>query len=114
MKLRDSSSEIRATRRFQEADRNRTAGQAEKILSMLVAAGPRGCMNVELWVVCHAVNSRVADLRKQGHAITAESEGRGIWRYRLAPSEPHQLSPFEERRRREEAEAMPLFSGGAA
>jgi len=82
---------------------------------MLTAAGSLGCTNAQLWTVCHPVNSRISDLRKRGDNITAESEGGGIWRYRLvAQSEPQQPSPFEQRRRREEAEAMPLFAGGAA
>jgi len=82
---------------------------------MLTATGSLGCTNAQPWTVCHPINSRISDLRKRGHNITAESEGGGIWRYRLvAQSEPHQPSQFEQRRRQEEAEAMPLFSRGAA
>ena len=106
------------------AARKRTDAHANKILTMLTEAGSRGCTNSQLWTVCHAVNSRISNLRRRGHHIVAESEGSGIWRYRLIPPEPQQhahgpeKSPcslnFEQRRRREEAEALPLFAGGTA
>jgi hypothetical protein len=67
-------------------DLERARGQEDQILSMLQAAGPAGCANSQLWRVCHAVNSRISDLRKRGHKITAESEGGGTWRYRLIHS----------------------------
>jgi hypothetical protein len=91
------------------ADRKRADGQSEKILAMLSAAGEHGCTNHQLWTVCHAVNSRVSDLRKQGHRITAWPEGHGIWRYRLQPA-PDQASPFEQTRREELEREAPLFA----
>ena len=96
------------------AERKGAAAHADKILAMLAAAGSLGCTNSQLWTVCHAVNSRISDLRRRGYQIVAGSEGAGVWRYRLTSSEPLQPSPFEQRRRCEEAEAMPLFAGGAA
>jgi len=96
------------------AERKRADAHSDTILAMLAAAGALGCTNSQLWTVCHAVNSRISDLRRRGHVITAECEGGGVWRYRLTPSAPAQPSAFEQRRRREEAEAMPLFAGGPA
>jgi hypothetical protein len=63
------------------------------VLSRLRLAGERGCINVELWHICHAVNSRIADLRKRGHRIIAACEGRGVWRYRLIEAEPVSPDP---------------------
>jgi hypothetical protein len=68
------------------ADRERLAGQEGKIIALLVKAGERGCTNSELWQVCHAVNSRISDLRGAGYDIEAKPEGGGIWRYRLISS----------------------------
>jgi hypothetical protein len=95
------------------ADRKRADGQSEKILAMLAAAGSHGCTNHQLWTVCHAVNSRVSDLRKQGHRITAWPEGHGIWRYRLQPA-PDEACPFEQTGQEEfEREATLFASAGA-
>jgi hypothetical protein len=94
--------------------RQRADAHSGKILAMLAAAGNHGCTNSQLWAVCHAVNSRISDLRRRGYKITAESEGGGVWRYRLISSPAFRPSPFEQLRRREEAEAMPLFAGDAA
>lgn len=74
-------------------DRARASGHADEILSMLIAAGERGCTNSELWTICHAVNSRISDLRKKfGYRIESKSEGGGVWRYTLladvAPTSP--------------------------
>ena len=97
--------------RFDSADRVRADAQSGKILEMLVAAGAQGCTNSQLWEVCHAVNSRISDLRKRGHKIDAIAEGGGVWRYRLAAnSSPAKLSPFEERRRRDVEQQAPLFA----
>lgn len=93
-------------------ERKRSDAHSDTILAMLAAAGSRGCTNSQLWTVCHAVNSRISDLRRRGHQITADCEGGGIWRYRLIASGPPALSDFEQRRRREDAQAMPLFAGG--
>lgn len=87
-------------------ERKRSDAHSDRILAMLTAAGGLGCTNSQLWAVCHAINSRISDLRRRGHQITAVSEGAGVWRYRLTPSEPHQLTAFQERRRQEEVEAI--------
>ena len=100
-----------ATKTRDPEERKRSDAHSDTILAMLTAAGARGCTNSQLWTVCHAVNSRISDLRRRGHQITAECEGGGVWRYRLT-SPAAQPSAFEERRRREDAEAMPLFAGG--
>jgi hypothetical protein len=71
-------------------------------------AGSRGCTNRELWDVCHAVNSRIADLRKCGYRIDATSEGRGIWRYRLIEQTPLMVPPDPH-----EPATLPLFGGEA-
>lgn len=90
------------------ADVERARGQDDQIFSMLLAAGPAGCTNSQLWTVCHAVNSRISDLRRRGHKITAESEGRGIWRYRLVAQESHQSPDWQDRPR---VTGLPLFDG---
>lgn len=61
----------------------RAHGHAERLLKLLIAAGDRGCMNYELWAVCHAVNSRISDLRARGFEIACTSEGGGKYRYVL-------------------------------
>jgi len=78
-------------------DHGRLKRQADKTLSMLIAANGLGCMNTETWGVCHAVNSRVADLRKRSHRITIKSEGHGVWRYRLEPPEPPAFPAVKEK-----------------
>ena len=88
------------------ADRKRAEAHADRILSMLTAAGSLGCTNAELWAVCHAVNSRVSDLRKRGHRIVAKSEGGGVWRYRLIAPEPHQPSGWQDH---PHVTGLPLF-----
>ncbi len=87
-------------------DLERARGQEDQILAMLIAAGPAGCANSQLWAVCHAVNSRISDLRKRGHKITAESEGGGVWRYRLVVQESHRASDWQDRPR---ITGLPLF-----
>ncbi len=70
------------------ADHRRANGQCERILGLLVAAGDRGCSNAELWSVAHAVNSRIADLRRRGHDIVCTPEGGGRYRYVLRQRQP--------------------------
>ena len=95
-------------------DLARAADQNSRILARLQEAGPRGVTNAEMWALgAHAAHSRISDLRKRGHRISCKREGSGMWRYTLIQPSV-ELSPFEQRRRREEAEAMPLFSRGAA
>ena len=91
------------------ADRKRADGQADEILAMLSAAGDLGCTNSKLWTVCHAVNSRISDLRKRGHRIEAKSKGGGVWRYRVVASEPRQPSDWQDRPR---VTGLPLFDAG--
>jgi hypothetical protein len=95
--------------RRDSADHKRARAQADEILSMLTVAGELGCANSELWSVCHAVNSRISDLRKRGHKITAESEGGGTWRYRLIPPEPKCPSDWQDR---PVTTGLPLFDAG--
>jgi len=110
--------ESQSTRRGPE-DFARAADQNSKILARLQEAGPLGVTNSEMWAMgAHAAHSRISDLRKRGgYQISCKREAAGVWRYVLQaeaePAEP-ELSAFEQRRRREDAEAMPLFFGGAA
>jgi hypothetical protein len=97
----------------------RAADQNSKILARLKEAGLRGVTNAELWALgAHAAHSRISDLRKRGHEISCKREAAGVWRYVLQgeaePPKSEPVSPFEQRRRREDAESMPLFFGGAA
>jgi hypothetical protein len=97
--------------RRQAEDLARAADQNSKILARLQEAGARGVINSELWALgAHAAHSRISDLRKRGHEISCKREAPGVWRYTLAQkaAEP---SAFEQRRRREEAEAIPLLAG---
>jgi len=59
--------------------------QADAVLAALRAAGSAGLFNTELWKICHALNSRAADLRKKGHDIQVEciDQRGGVYRYRL-------------------------------
>lgn len=90
-------------------DVERARGQEDQILSMLRAAGAAGCTNSQLWAVAHAVNSRISDLRKRGHRITAGSEGGGIWRYKLILSEPPRPSDWQQG---PHVTGLPLFDAG--
>lgn len=76
--------------RRNDADLNRARGQAERILVKLKEAGDLGCLNSELFPIAHALNSRINDLRQQGHEIEAKREDFGLWRYWLktGPAEP--------------------------
>jgi len=89
------------------SDLGRARGQAHEILQRLGRAGDRGCLNTELWDICHAVNSRIADLRKCGHQITAACEGRGMWRYRLIEPTPSPAPPPDPHK----PTTLPLFGG---
>lgn len=83
-----------ARSRRDPADHRRAQPHADKIPSMLTAAGSVGCTNLELWSACHPVNSRISDLRARGHRIKAKPEGRGAWRYWLIPlAEPAPREP---------------------
>lgn len=101
------------TQRRTKADQRRAAGAAGKILDMLLAAGDRGCLNTELWAICHAVNSRVADLRARGFKIETTREGAGVWRYRIAADtrKPEAESEYNRKSRELRDQAMPLFAG---
>lgn len=92
------------------ADRARANAQSRKILEMLTTAADRGCTNAQLRAICHAVNSRISDLRKRGHTIHAVAEGGGVWRYRLIRSEMQMSPSFEKRRRKEFEREAPLFA----
>lgn len=93
-------------------ERKRSDAHSDQILAMLIAAGHTGCTNAQLWTVCHAVNSRVSDLRRCGNVIEAKSEGGGVFRYRLVSTAPRP-SAFQQRRRKEHDREMPLFAGAA-
>jgi hypothetical protein len=94
-----------------ETNRERARGQEEEILSTLRLAGERGCTNTELWAICHAVNSRISDLRKRGHRIEASPEGRGVWRYRLLKAAPTSPDPLPTGKSATEKQAvLPLFA----
>jgi len=96
-------------------DIEKNASQSGQILSLLVAAGARGCTNEQLWGICHAVNSRMGDLREQGYTIRSKRERGRIWKYWLEPAPAETKPPtFEERHRREEAERFPLFAAVAS
>jgi hypothetical protein len=90
----------------------RTRGQEDEILELLRKAGQHGCTNAELWTVCHAVNSRISDLRRRGHHIEALCEGRGVWRYRLIEPVPPQPDPQKAGKSpANPGVTLPLFAG---
>lgn len=67
---------------------SRRDNHADKILEMLRQAGRQGCLNRDLWVVCHAVNSRISDLRKRGYRIDGQRIDRSLYRYTLREKLP--------------------------
>jgi hypothetical protein len=102
----------RAPAQRDETQRERAKGQEDEILEMLREAGTGGCLNSELWTVCHAVNSRISDLRKRGHRIEAMPEGRGVWRYALLESAPPVPDPqAAEKSPTKPENTLPLFAG---
>jgi hypothetical protein len=98
---------VKSKRDAQDIERAR--GQEDQILSMLREAGNRGCTNSQLWAICHAVNSRISDLRKRGHKIDATAEGGGVWRYRLITPQLNRVSDWQDRPR---TTGLPLFDAG--
>jgi hypothetical protein len=98
--------------RQNSADRTRAHAQASTILEMLATGGAQGFTNSQLWAVCHAVNSRISDLRKRGHKIQATAGGGGIWLYRLVVDSDtaSRRGQFEPSRQRELEGEAPLFA----
>jgi helix-turn-helix protein len=90
--------------------------QRERILSLLRSRGSSGATNLELNAICFRYGARIFELRKAGFDIKTRREGETEFRFVLVgePENPKSLPTFEQRRRREEAGAMPLFAGGAA
>jgi hypothetical protein len=105
---------VKAKPKRDSTDLERAHGQEDQILALLIAAGPTGCVNSQFRAVCHAVNSRISDLRKRGHNITAESEGRGVWRYWLITppkSTPEPALGYTRPPRSAQRDRLPLFDG---
>jgi hypothetical protein len=90
--------------------------QRERILSLLRSRGAAGATNVELNAIAFRYGGRIHELRGLGYRIETVRESENLFRFVLV-SEPHKaetLSPFEQRRRREFDQEMPLFAGGVA
>lgn len=64
------------------------ASYSDRILEELQRAGDTGCLNVDLWPICHAVNSRISDLRQRGFTIDSKRESASVYRYTLRPTPP--------------------------
>ena len=94
----------------------KTPAQRERILSLLRSRGSAGATNGELNAICFRYGARIFELRKAGYVIETLRQGETEFRFALVsePEKPKSLTSFEQRRQQEEAEAMPLFSGGAA
>ena len=94
----------------------KSPAQRERILLLLRSRGPVGATNVELNAICFRYGARIFELREIGYNIQTRREGETEFRFILVgePKHPKLLPTFAERRRREEAEAMPLFAGGVA
>jgi hypothetical protein len=90
--------------------------QRERILLLLRSGGSVGATNVELNAIAFRYGGRIHELRALGNRIDTIRESENLFRFVLVsePHKPESLSPFEQRRRREDAEAMLLFFGGAA
>ena len=90
--------------------------QRERILSLLRSRGAAGATNVELNAIAFRYGGRIHELREMGYRIETVRESENLFRFVLVaePLKAEPLSPFEQRRRREDAEAMPLFFGGTA
>ena len=50
---------------------------------ILVRLRAGSATNVELNAICYRYGARILELKREGHAITKEHEGRGVWRYML-------------------------------
>ena len=85
-------------------------------MSLLRSRGEVGATNIELNGIAFRYGGRIQELRGLGYRIETVRESENLSRFVLVaePHKPESLSPFEQRRRREDAEAMPLFFGGAA
>jgi helix-turn-helix protein len=96
--------------------RPKSPAQRERILSLPRSRGPIGATNLELNAICFRYGARIFELRKTGYDIETRREGETEFRFVLVgePKNPKSPPTFEQRRRREEAEATPLFAGGAA
>jgi hypothetical protein len=90
--------------------------QRERILSLLRFRGAAGASNVELNAIAFRYGGRIHELRGMGYRIDTRRESENLFRFVLV-SEPDKIQPlsdFEQRRRREEAERLPLFARGVA
>ena len=98
------------------APTSKSPAQRERILYLLRSRGPVGATNVELNAICFRYGARIFELRKAGFDIKTRREGETEFRFVLVSgaSEAKPIPSFERRRRREEAEALPLFAGGTA
>jgi len=88
--------------------------QRERILSLLRSRGAAGATNIELNAIAFRYGGRIHELRGMGYRIDTVRESENLFRFVLVsePRKAETLSPFEQRRHREDTEAMPLFFGG--
>lgn len=105
---------------------SRCSSHKAAILALLRERGAQGVLGSELYnfpeKFGRSPRNRISELRKEGCLISGEPRGASDWFYRLirdkdgvAPSKPEPTKPVEsefmQRRREEEAQAMPLFAG---
>jgi hypothetical protein len=70
-----------------QATKERTLSQHEKILQLLRNAGSKGVTNVELQKIASRFNARIQEMYVEGYKIETEQFDSGITRYTLI-SEP--------------------------
>lgn len=91
---------------------SKTPAQRERILSLLRSRGATGATNVELNSIAFRYGGRIHELRAMHYKIQTIRESENVFRFVLTaePEKQEPRSPFDLRRHREEAEAMPLFA----
>ena len=95
---------------------SKSPAQRERILSLLRSRGASGATNIELNAIAFRYGGRIHELRRMGYRIEPLRESENLFRFVLIsePENPKPISNFQQRRQREDAEAMPLFAVGAA
>jgi len=101
---------------FPSKPTSRTPAQRTRILQLLRSCGASGASNIELNGTRFRCGARIFEVRKAGFDIETRPKDEPKFRFVLVaePEKPKSTLNFREGRRREEAEAMPLFAGGAA
>lgn len=75
---------------------DRSPKQRDLILALLQLRGAKGATNAELSQIAMRFGGRLLEIRKMGHEVRVQSEGRGLFRYWLVvPKKEAQQLPLE-------------------